>query len=546
MDSVSTIFVISLAILASGVLVRVIPFSIPLPLIQITLGMVIAGVFKKGVSLEPHMFLLIFIPPLLFLDGWRMSNRVLKKEWTNIFQLAIGLVIFTMLGLGYIIHWMIPSMPLPIAFALAAILSPTDPVAVAGIARKLAVPERVMSILEGEALFNDATGLVAFKMAVIVAITGSFSIYKATGTFVWVALAGIAIGIATTWLLSYFRRKFTSQHGEELGSEILLSLLMPFIAYLIAEYVGTSGVLAAVAAGITMSRLELQGGIAPLTRMRRGAIWDTVQFTLNGAIFVLLGEQLPDIFEDAINVATKIDNQSVWGLLVYATVICLTLIIFRFTWVFASLNVTYFLKNKRRLALTRDNLRDILVVSFGGVRGAITLAGVLSFPLFLPSGDEFPSRDLAVFLAATVIIISLITASVFLPLLLRNTHEESNINCPQVEQKRLAIDAAKIAVEFHLSNLLIEIKKSNPELTEDYYMTLTNRLWVEFENIFDPYRDSENIAHLQYEVERKIRLAIIKSARQVIFSLASENKISDDVARDMVKKLDFDEIRFIS
>lgn len=543
MDSIGIIFAILMAILASGALVRVIPFSIPLPLIQIVLGGVVAGVFKEGVVLDPHVFFLLFIPPLLFLDGWQMPNSVLKKERVNIFQLAFGLVLFTMLGLGYIIHWMIPSMPLPIAFALAAILSPTDPVAVAGIARKLAVPERVMSILEGEALFNDASGLVAFRMAVLVAVTGSFSFYKAATTFLWVAIAGVLVGIATTWLLSYVRRKFTNKYGEELGSEILLSLLMPFFAYMIAEAIDASGVLAAVAAGITMSRLELTGGIEPMTRMRRSAIWDTVQFTLNGAIFVLLGEQLPGIFNSAVEVVTQTGHQSVWWLLIYAFVICFTLMVFRFAWVFVSINITYAIKHKRRLPLTHPNIRDMLVLSIGGVRGAITLAGVMTLPLLLPSGDEFPTRDLAIFLAATVIIISLLMASILLPILLKDVQAEADIQSPLALQKKIAIAAAKKSGEKHIAELLAKLQHTHPQVTDDYYQNLTQRLWVEFENSFDPYRDPDNIAHQHYEIERSMRLVIIDAARQAIFHLAKEHKISDDVSREMVKQLDFDEVR---
>lgn len=544
MESISVIFAILLAILASGAIVRMLPINIPLPLIQIGLGGLIAGVLSEGIELDPHVFFLLFIPPLLFLDGWRMPNDVLKKQRMNIFQLAFGLVIITMIGLGYIINWLIPSLPLPVAFALAAILSPTDPVAVAGIARKLALPERVMSILEGEALFNDATGLVAFRMAVLVAVTGTFSIYNAAGTFLWVALIGIATGVAVTWLLSYVRRKFTAKYGEELGSEVLLSLLTPFAAYAAAEYIDASGVLAAVAAGITMSRLELGGAISPMTRMRRTATWDTLQFTLNGAIFVLLGEQLPDIFKGALDVMAHIEHNSAWWLLLYAVVIFLVLIVLRFSWIFISVNITSLAKNKRFITLSQHNLRDVVLVSVGGVRGTITLAGVLTLPLLLPSGEDFPGRDLAIFLAASVIIISLITASVCLPLLLRNAEEHDHLQSPLAQQKRLAIAAARQSGEKHLTELLQQLASTNTALSVDYFAGLKQRLWGEFEHTFDSYRDPENVQHLQYEVERKMRLAIIDTARQAIYLLAREQKISDEVARDMVTLLDLDEIRF--
>lgn len=203
MENITLIFAIFAAILVSGVVVRLIPW-VPLPLIQIVLGFLLAGVFQEGLTLNPDIFFFLFLPPLLFLDGWRIPKDALKRDRFGIFHLAFGLVIITVLGMGYLMHWMIPSMPLPVAFALAAIVSPTDPVAVAGIGRRLAIPSRVMAILEGEALFNDASGLVAFRMAVLAMMTGAFSIYSAATSFLWLAIAGVITGVTLTWLVAFF------------------------------------------------------------------------------------------------------------------------------------------------------------------------------------------------------------------------------------------------------------------------------------------------------------------------------------------------------
>lgn len=544
MESLGVVFAMLIAIVTSGVIVRVLPWSIPLPLIQIALGMVIAGFFQEGITLSPDVFFLLFLPPLLFLDGWRIPKDALQRDRLSIFQLAFGLVLITVFGLGFLIHWMIPSMPLAVAFALAAIVSPTDPVAVAGIARRLAIPRRIMTVLEGEALFNDASGLVAFRMAVLVMMTGSFSLSSAITSFLWVSIAGILTGIIVTWTLSFFRKWFTAKFGEELGSEVLLSLLTPFAAYVLAEHLNASGILSAVAAGLTMSHMELSGQISALTRMRRSAIWDTIQFTLNGVMFVLLGEQLPDIFKNAVHVVQQTGHHNPWWLLIYATVICLSLAALRFIWIFISIHITKLIKKTPTPLSEQAKLRDILILSLGGVRGAVTLAGVLTLPLLLPSNEAFPSRDLAIFLAATVIIISLITASISLPLLLKSSSHSHPALSPFDEQRQRAIQKAKYSASENIKHMLQHSDMVDPTLGDEYYQDLCTKLLTEFEHNLQSPSDQDTLAQIDYAIERKIRLAIIQSARQSIYKQARDRKISDEVAREIVKQLDYDEVRF--
>ncbi|HWJ95247.1 MAG TPA: cation:proton antiporter, partial [Telluria sp.] len=206
MGSVEVVLAMMLAVVASGYLVRMLPFALPLPLAQIALGAVIAGVFDHGVTLEPDIFFLLFLPPLLFLDGWRIPKVGLFRDKGVILELALGLVLFTVVGAGYLIHWLIPALPLAVAFALAAILAPTDPVAVSSITSRVPIPRRMMHILEGEALLNDATGLVCFRFAVAAALTGHFSLASASLSFLWVALGGIAAGVLVTLAISFAQR----------------------------------------------------------------------------------------------------------------------------------------------------------------------------------------------------------------------------------------------------------------------------------------------------------------------------------------------------
>ncbi|MBO2583519.1 Na+/H+ antiporter [Shewanella algae] len=544
METITLIFFIILAIFISGILTRVIPFNIPLPLVQIFFGGVISFFFDKGVPLEPHMFFLIFIPPLLFLDGWQISNFELKKEWFNIFQLSVGLVVFTMVVLGFLINFLIPGIPLAIAFALAAILSPTDPVAVSGIAGKLPVSKRVMSVLEGEALFNDATGLVAFKMAILVAVTGTFSTTEAVGSFIWVVSVGVITGILTTWILYLSRKKVIQKYGEELGSEVMLSLLIPFVSYLVAERLHASGVLSAVASGITMSRLELRESANPMTRMRRTAIWDTAKFILNGAIFVILGEQLPNIFKNSIVVASEYGYHNVFDVIFLALFICFILIFIRFFWVVISLNLTFFIKHKYRLVLNDENLRDIFLVSLGGVRGTVTLAGVLSFPLLLPSGSTFPARDLTILLAATVIIISIIVASVFIPMIVKDKVESKKQSGHDFKISKLVIELSRSKSEESLSDLYVQFKEIDSSLGEEEYLELVNRLWLEIEESLNLGENSEGSHSHKIIIEKKVRKSIIEATRKSIYTLAIKRDISDVEARDMVRRLDFYDVGF--
>src|ERR1700692_5130939 len=204
------------------------PVPLPLPLVQIPLGAVIASVANLGVSLKPDIFFLLFLPPLLFLDGWRIPKEGLFRDKGTILALALGLVVFTVVGVGFFINWMIPEMPVAIAFALAAIVSPTDAIAVSAIAARVPVHKRLMHILEGESLLNDASGLVCMRFAVAARLAGTFSLVDAFGTFLWDAIGGIALGVGVTWIVTVAKNWVSQHFGEETGSQILISLLTPF------------------------------------------------------------------------------------------------------------------------------------------------------------------------------------------------------------------------------------------------------------------------------------------------------------------------------
>ena len=336
MSLIAIVLVFIMAIVVTVFLSHLLPVKVPLPLIQIAAGAALAASGFQ-VDFDPHIFLLLFIPPLLFLDGWRIPKDAFFRDMKPILSLAIGLVMVTILGIGLFIHWLIPAITVAAGFALAAILSPTDPVAVSAMTASSPLPSRMAHILEGESLLNDASGLVAFNFAIAAVLTGSFSPGDAVVKFFLMAFGGILSGLVVVWVTGKCNNFLVRRTREEPAIQILISLLIPFAAYLLAEAFHVSGILAAVAAGIAMHYEQLSGPRLPATRMKSSAVWSMLQTTLNGMIFLMLGEQLPRMFRTLPAVASQAGVSSPWYLLLYAVAITLALGLMRFAWVWLSM-----------------------------------------------------------------------------------------------------------------------------------------------------------------------------------------------------------------
>ena len=542
MSTITVVLIMLLLVVASGFIVRILPRPVPLPLVQIALGAMVAGVSSFSVPLDPDIFFLLFLPPLLFLDGWNISKQALRREARTILALALGLVLFTVLGMGVLLHWLIPDMPLAVAFALAAVLSPTDPVAVSAVVARVPMPERLMRILEGESLLNDASGLVCLRFAVAAALTGTFSLWQAAGTFLWLALGGVAIGVALTLGVGRFKRWLALRCGEETGSEVLISLLLPFGAYIIAEHLGCSGILAAVAGGIAMSFVESAGGILATTRVRRMAVWSTVQFAANGIIFVILGQQWPLLAGNAASILRESNAYAGGHLLLFVLVTFVGLAALRWLWVWISLRFIMLRARLRHQPVRPVNWRAIAVMTVAGVRGAITLAGVLTLPLFLNDGTPLPGRDIAIFTAASVIVLSLVVASIFLPMLLRGLELPPDLHQSEEDLARLeAAKAAIIAIEEAQHRLALG--KSNPDIYNDAALRVIGlyrrRIDAGMETGIgqDVFRQIEAI-------EKSLRLAGLRAEREVFFKMGRHRQIEDTLARKLVREVDLLETRY--
>jgi CPA1 family monovalent cation:H+ antiporter len=528
-------------VIASGALAR--STRLPLPLVQIALGVGLALSVVRTVDLEPEIFFLLFLPPLLFLDGWRIPKASLIRDRAVILELALGLVVLTVLGVGYLVHWLIPAMPLPVAFALAAVISPTDPIAVSAMVARAPAPRRMMHILEGEALFNDASGLVCMRFAVAAMLTGAFSLAGALATFAWLAAGGVAIGVGVTWTVTWVKNWVAARLGEDTSSQILISLLTPFGAYLLAEEFGCSGILAAVAGGVTMGFMEQGGQALGVTRVRRAAVWDTIQFTANGVIFVLLGEQFPGILADAPKMVGLSGHHEPWRLALDVAAISVALAALRFVWVWAALQLTLFRTGQRPGPRRSTIWRVGLAMSLAGARGALTLAGVLTLPLTLTDGAPFPGRELAIFLSASVIVVSLVIASVGLPLALKG------LELPPEPSRDVEIETARgVAAEAAIRAIEeAQHRLADSGIDADLTTEMAARIMELYRQRIDGRAQSPEAAEINRQadrIERRLRIAGILAERDTLFRLVRERRLDEESARRLVRELDLLEARY--
>ncbi|WP_193163304.1 Na+/H+ antiporter [Microbulbifer hainanensis] len=528
--------VLLLAVALSGMVCRLLPLRLPLPLVQIAIGALLGGPLGVEIPLDPQIFFLLFIPPLLFLDGWRIPKGAFVRDLRPILILAVGLVIFTVIGVGYFVHWLLPAMPAAVAFAVAAILAPTDPVAVAAVRGDAPMPPRLKHVLEGEALLNDASGLACFRFAVLAVVTGSFSLSQTALGFVWLAAAGVVIGTGVGFACGYLLRWVGRVGSEDSGVQVLVSLLVPFAAYLAAEPLGASGILAAASAGIATQYVNLHGPELSETRMQRAAVWKTVQDVLNGIIFVLLGEQLVRVFRADLVAARHSIVASDWTLLLYILAIAAVLLALRFVWVSATMHLSHVRRDVKDL---RTRLLLMTTASVAGVRGAVTMAGVLSLPLLLPGGAPFPARHLAIVIAMGVILVSLLLASIALPRLVRSLPPMPHL--ADIGDERSARVAAAQAAVQRLEELLGELEQRLDSEREENEIALDAAgfvLQLYYRRLAgDGSVDDERIWVLA-RAERDYQLAALAAEREKLFHLRFERQIDDELHRKLLLEVD--------
>ncbi|MDM9627804.1 Na+/H+ antiporter [Rhizobium sp. S152] len=540
MEAIAVSLILIALVVASSILAKMSPVALPIPFVQIFLGAAAAFAFDFRVQLDPPTFLLL-LAPLLFLDGWRTPKEGLLHDKGTIAALAFGLVFFTVLGAGYFIHWMIPTMPLAVAFALASAISPTDAVAVSAIVSRVPVAKRLIHILEGESLLNDASGLVCMRFAIAAAATGTFSILEASITFIWIATIGVFVGVAVALLATTAKDWVSRRFGEETGSQILISLLIPFAAYMLAERADASGILAAVAAGVVMGWEERSGRALPITRLQRAAVWDALQFAGNGAIFVVLGQQLPAIVTGASEAVQETGHFGTFWLAVYVVAVSLALLFLRAAWAWVTLRILLFREKTADSDFAAPNWRLVAATSLAGVRGAVTLAGAFALPITLDDGSPFPSRDLVIFLAAGVIVLSLVLANVGLPRVMNvvTLSPRPLLDQDEVRARAAATQAAISAVEQRLSEL-----SKNPGSAERH-ADAAARVLALYRQRLGSRTDAADVADPDIrEIERELHLAAIRAERAEIYNAARSKRLPEELASRLIREADLIESRF--
>lgn len=539
MENIGRILIVLAGVVVSRWIAGALGGRVALPLVQIATGAIIGMTTNFGLKLEPELFFVLFLPPLLFLDGWRVPKRDLQDYAPMILSLAFGLVFFTVLGVGLLLHVIIPAMPLSVCFALAAVLAPTDVVAATAMVKNVPVPRRLLRVLEGEALFNDASGLVCLRLAVAATLTGTFPLWPSLGAFLWIATGGIVVGLLFSPLVSLVKLWVARRLGEDSSCQILISLLIPYGAYLLAETIGCSPVLASVTSGLAMSWVEIRGYALAETRIRRNAVWEVVPFVLNGSIFLLLGEQLPDVMSRLGASAAESGHASLDWLGLYVLAVVLALAVLRFAWVWVS--VLIWLRRHRDRADGRKfpNWRLTATMSVAGVRGSITLAGALSLPLALPDGGPFPFRDLAIVVAAGVILVSLALANISLPRLLRGVEMPPESYDDQQERavRIMAVNAALAALA---DDRQINARNgsgylASAALVTDHYQHRLAQL--------QPQAQLPADAHGSHEEER-LHILALQAERKAIIKLARRHRISNDLAHKLLRETDLAEAAF--
>ncbi|PRB82013.1 Na+/H+ antiporter [Pseudomonas sp. MYb185] len=551
MHTVETVLLVLMLGALTGIVARYIR-AVPLPLIQIGLGAAISWP-QQGLHIvfDPELFLLLFIPPLLFADGWRIPKREFFALYKPILKLALGLVLFTVIGLGYLIHWMIPEIPLTVAFALAAVVSPTDAVAVSAITRNLGMPSQTMHVLQGESLLNDASGLVALKFAVAATLTGMFSWTEVATDFLWMALGGLGVGALIGWGFAVARDRVTRRLGDVAATQmVLLLVLLPFAAYIASEQIGVSGILAAVAAGITTNFADLNRSEFIAERMQTEGTWTMVEASFNGAIFLLLGLQLPSI----IGVTLQHAGQEWWILVSYAAVIALALLLLRWVWLTVGVQSSLWHAHGEGKMVEKPSRLLTLATTLAGIRGAVTLAGALSVPLLLNNGNPFPGREQLIFLATGTILFTLLVGSIGLPLVLRRL-PPSGEPASTAEERHARLEACKAAIASMVLDKR-QAESADPQWLAQYQESaglLTQEYRKRIDLLDDPMPTATPEAHAEapdvmlqrrqrYVVELELRQKALHVERDTLYAERQAQHINDESLRSLVAELDLAEV----
>jgi Na+/H+ antiporter len=499
--------------------------GVPYPIVLVLGGLPLA--FIPGVpqiELDPELVLVVFLPPLLYAAAFLANVRELRADARAITLLAFPLVLFTTTAVAMVVHVIVDGIPWAAAFTVGAIVSPTDPVAATAIFRRLGAPRRLVAVVEGESLVNDSSALIVFRVAVAAAVGGTFSLAGAATSFVLAVAGGVAIGLGVGWVVAEVRRRI-----DDVPVEITISLLTGYAAYLIAEEVGASGVLAAVTAGLYLGWRGPRIASAA-TRVSGFAVWEFGVYLVNAVIFVLIGLQLRAIVDELADLAMS-------TVVVSAVAVIATVIGARLVWMFTAPYVVRALDRRPSQVARRASARLRVLQAWSGMRGAVTLAAALSIPLTTDTGAPFPQRPLIVFLAYVVVLFTIVVQGLTLPVLLRRLAVRGD-DAEQREELEGRIRAADAAL-VRLEELAVEdwVPRGKVDRLRSHYAFQRARFEARATGeAADGFEDRSEV------YDRLVR-ELIDVQRDVVVQLRNDGRISSDVMHRLERELDLEETR---
>ncbi|MGH2563271.1 MAG: Na+/H+ antiporter, partial [Ginsengibacter sp.] len=524
MDNVGLI-----TILLSGVVILAIisnKYNFPFPIVLVLSGLVISLIPGLPViSLQPDIIFLIFLPPLLYEASWNTNWYNFKAYKRPILLAAFGLVFFTTLIIEIVAHTFINGISWPLGFLLGAIVSPTDAVAATSITKKLEMPPRIVSILEGESLVNDASGLIVYKYAIATVMAGNFVFWQAGLNFFLVIVGGVGIGLIVGFIVFFISKRIIFDSVIQTS----ITFLIPFTSYLIAEYFEVSGVLAVVSTGLFLS-YRSESIFTHQTRITTYAVWDVIVFILNGLIFILIGLQLRSVM-NGIRIYSKTE------LIFYGILTSMVVIICRFIFVVPAALLPRYLSKKIRETEPFDS-RNMIVFGWAGMRGVISLAAALSLPLFLPDGHAFPERNLIIYLTFCVILATLVFLGLPLPWVIRK------LKIPVHSLVAEEYEVRSVVLTTTIDHLEKNLSKVNDQFREDIKKKYDYKLKriqktdlpVDYFGKDKPIVTPDNI----FNEYSRLEVDIIGVERRSLINLYRRGKVSEEIVRKIERELDLE------
>ena len=497
---------------------------VPYPMLLMIGGLILAIVpFTPSVALEPEIVLVIFLPPILFQAAQTTSIRDFKANLGPISRLAVGLVIATTGLVAVVAHTVIPDISWPAAFVLGAVVSPPDAVAATAIFQRIGAPRQIVTILEGESLINDASAIVVYTFAVAAVVTGTFSLPEAILRFVLVVVIGVISGLAVGWLLI----RIITLLGDA-SLEAIATLIAPVAAYVLAERLGGSGVLAVVAAGLFYGRASSRIQ-SPTSRIRGFAIWDVVIVAINGMVFILIGFELGELRK-------QLDPGQLGALLWHAFAVLIAMVVARFAYVFAgSLSRRH--RGRRGIATEELDNRSHFLIAWSGLRGVVSLATALALPYMTDAGRAFDHRDEIILITAAVIVFTLFGFGLPLPWLVRRLQLGGDDSYEQ------ELKLARHVVHQAMGASMEQFVRSDPKLA-----TALNPILKQMKARADRMRtatETSTAEEIQQAMAPRLRArqAAISAAREALLELRDRGEIGDEVRREMERNLDLQELQ---